>query len=313
MIPCHSRRTEDIERALGDLAEQVGAPICVIADGASELHQGVKNLENRGLEVMLLDDIKHKAANILKRLLKTDDRFAAFESRLGRTTADIQQTELDHFLPPKKRTKCRFMNLGKLIDWANMVMHHHRDREAAGRKGISPDRFEQKLGWLREFDQDLQQWTKVREVMSAVLTFTNVQGVYAGSVDELKKKLVALEPVGLAGSVMESLLACCQANEQKLLASQHAALRLPCSTEVLESSLASYKYIQKHHIRGTFTSLLATYPTLFSASDPPTLKLHLAQVTTKLKNSWLRKNKLNNSTQTRKTKAYKAALGLSTT
>lgn len=310
VIPGVSRKKEDVEKALLELAEEINPPLCIVVDGASELHEGVKAFENRGLDVVLMDDIKHKAANILKRLLGKQDRFAAFESNLGKTIASIQQTELDHFLPPKKRTKCRFMNLGKLIDWANMILHHHRYPDGAGLNGISLDRFNDKLGWLKAFENDIKQWSEIRQIISAVLKFSNRHGVYEGSVNDLKENLSAsVITCDLARQVMQQLLASCQANEHKLLASSHCTLRLPCSTEVLESSLATYKHLQKHHTRGTFTSLLATYATLFSTSTPDTIKDHLCGVSTKLKNSWLRRKGLTNSTQTRKSAAYKAALG----
>lgn len=310
VVPGKSRRKEDVEQALVELAKQTGAPICIVADGASELHQGVKAVQKRGFEVVLMDDIKHKAANIVKRLLGQHPRFREFESHLGKTIANIQQTELDHFLPPKKRTKCRFMNLGKLIDWANMVLHHHRHPDAIGHQTVSPDRFEEKLGWLKEFRHDLQQWSEVRQIISTVLTFTNRSGVYDGATSELKDELSAVVLTGdLPRKALEQLVACCQANEQKLLDSSYPISRLPCSTEVLESSLATYKQLQKHHQRGTFTSLLATFPALFSTSDPLTIKQSLKKVSTKLLRQWLSRNGLTLSTQTRKTAAYKAARG----
>ena len=151
-----------------------------------------------------------------------------------------------------------------------MVLHHHRHPDAAGHQTVSPDRFEEKLGWVKEFRHDLQQWSEVRQIISTILAFTNRSGVYDGATSDLKDELSAVVLTGdLPRKALEQLVACCQANEQKLLDSNYRTLRLPCSTEVLESSLATYKQLQKHHQRGTFTSLLATFPALFSTSDPP--------------------------------------------
>jgi hypothetical protein len=310
IVPSASRRKGDVQQALFDLSEEIGAPISIVSDGASELHQGTKALENRGFEVVLLDDIKHKAANILKKLLGQNPRFKEFESHLGKTTARIQQTELDHFLPPKKRTKCRFMNLGKLIDWADMVLHHHHHPQAVGLESVSPDRFEDKLGWLKEFEPDLNSWRECRQIISKVLEFTNRCGVYEGSTAALKDALSSvLVTSDLSRRVSQRLVSCCQANEQKLLDSSYRSLRLICSTEVLESSLAGYKQLQKHHQRGTFTSLLAVLPTLFVQTNWKMIRKSLEMISTKNMQSWLRRSGLTNSTQTRKTAAYKAALG----
>lgn len=310
IIPGTSRRKEDVEQALVELAEEIGAPLSIVADGASELHQGVKALENRGFEVVLQDDIKHKAANILKKLLGQHPRFKEFESHLGKTTANIQQTELDHFLPPKKRTKCRFMNLGKLIDWAEMVLHHHRNPDAAGRQSVSAERFEEKLGWLKEYEQDLHQWRQCRSIISTALKFTNGQGVYQGSTDALEEALLPLSVTSdLSRGVLKQLLACYLTNEQKLTDSSYRSLRLVCSTEVLESSLAGLKSLQKHHLRGTLTSLLAVFPTLFEKATPESIRHSLDMVSNQNLKNWLHKSGLTNSTQARKTAAYKAAFG----
>ena len=180
VVPTVLRTKEQVAEALVPLADQIGTPICIVSDGATELHEGVKHLENESAELILMDDVKHKAANLLKKILGRDERFAQFDGQVGKTTARIQQTELDHFLPPTKKTKCRFMNLGKLIDWAEMVRFHLKTPQAPGNQDVSADRVTEKLGWLFEYEQDLQQWCECRQVVSAVLEFTNREGVYAG-------------------------------------------------------------------------------------------------------------------------------------
>ncbi len=307
VVPTLSRRKEQVGEALVELADQTGAPISIASDGASELHEGVKWLENKGFEVVLVADVKHVAANLLKKILGQDKRFIQFDSQIGKTTAGIQQTELDHFLPPTKKTKCRFMNLGKLMDWAEMVRFHLKTPQAPGNRDVSAERVTQKLGWLLDFEEDLEHWRECRQVVSAVLEFTNREGVYAGATEALRKQLAELDlSSAIAQQLLNKLVDAYAKNERKLVSSSYAKLRVPCSTEVLESSLGRFKSLQRHHNRGTFTTLLAIYPTLFETTPPHRLAARLKQVATKGLKEWLQKAGLTNSTQARKAAAYAA-------
>ncbi len=151
--------------------------------------------------------MKHIAANLLKKILGQDKRFTQFESQVGKLTACIQQTELDHFLPPTKKTKCRFMNIDKLIDWAEMVRFHLKTPQAPDNQSVSAERLTEKLGWLLDFEQDLEPWCECRRVVSAVLEFTNREGAYVGATAALKQQLAELDvSSALARQVLDELV-----------------------------------------------------------------------------------------------------------
>jgi len=112
------------------------------------------------------------------------ERFKSFISEVGLTRHRVQQTELDQFAPPALRSKSRFMNVGKLLEWAMMVLYH-LDHPSASEAGISDERMEEKLGWLREYADDLQSWNQCQKVIDQSLTVINTMGL-----DEHTPKLV---------------------------------------------------------------------------------------------------------------------------
>ena len=308
VIPSKSRTKESVADALNALAGQIGTPICVLADGATELHEGAKVLQNNVENVLVLDDMKHKAANILKKTLGKELSFLEFESLIGKTTASIQQTELVHFLPPKKKTKCRFMNLVPLLNWAAMVIYHLQTPSAPGNDGVSADRLNEKLGWVLQYQEDLKSWQACQNIVSAFLVFTNEQGVYQGATDQLREHLAGLEVSldALCEQVRDQLVEAFSKCEQRLVNSPHASLRFPVSTEVLESTLGRFKQIQRQHNRGSFTSLLAAFSALLNPSTPETIARHLTTVNNRDVRNWVTKANLDNSTQAKKNKAYRA-------
>jgi hypothetical protein len=273
----------------------------VLCDGASELHEGVRSLEPLGFQGECLDDVKHKIASVLKRTLGRDQQFLAFEARLGPTTAALQQTELDHLLPPRKKQKCRFMNFDRLIDWATMIERQLAAPSASGR-------LQDKLGWVHDFAPELNQWRVLRAMIGETLNYANTQGLSLGASELLRQSLAPLLAGNgdhdLATTIHQELIALWENNERKLARLGDPTLRVPCSTEVLESAFGAFKALQAHHARGTFTSLLASFATLFDTCTPEKIAARFPQVSNRDLTAWLQDSHLANSTQSRRTKAY---------
>jgi hypothetical protein len=306
VMPTKSRDKVEVERQLTELAKQYGTPLAILSDGARELHEGALGLKTLGFQGVHLDDIKHKVSNLLKKKLGSDGRFKGFLAQLGQTTASIQQTELEHLLPPRKKEKCRFMSFGPMIDWATMVEHQLATRKSLDAK--TSERLREKLGWLEDFDDDLRCWRECRQLVGRVLEYTNQQGVFVGATRALRNLLSECPAESeVAQSLREEMISFYQSNEDKLSALAPAQTRLPCSTEVLESAFGSFKAIQREHGRGTFTSLLAVFATLFDKCTPEKIRKRFTQVTNEGLQQWLHSSSLTNSTQSRRALAYAQA------
>lgn len=307
LIPSQDRNKHEVATQFCKLAEQVGVPISIVLDGATELHEGAKCFAEAGKDVVILDDIKHKAANILKKVIGKSERFREFESHLGKATASIQQTELAAFLPPKKKEKSRFMNLSKLLNWCDMTLDHLHHPDSRACAEIDSARFKTKLGWLSQYAADLEVWQSCQNVVSSTLEFTNTCGIYRGVTADLNEHLDATSATDGAEAVevRRSLVAVVSRCEQRLLESCHANRRLTASTEVLESLLGGYKRLQRDQTRGTFTSLLSALPTLTQRLLPEAVKSYLETVSNAELKKWVREAKLGGSTQSQKTIAYR--------
>lgn len=299
VLPSNSRNKETVTEQLKQVADKLGMPVAILCDGAAEIREAVKALKPLGLQGPIIDDIKHKVCNYLKRTLVKDPRFMAFEASLGKCAACIQQTELEHLLPPSKKTKCRFMNLNRLIDWALMVQCQ------LSQPNISP-RLLEKLGWLKEFAKDIETWQGCRQLIGLTLEFANCKGLYLGSTDELTKQLKEVSATGeMANALLEAILGFYQTNEQKFKSIPNAPVKLPSSTEVLESAFGVYKTFQRGHQRGSFTSLLASFAGIFDCCSAGKIANRFARIRNKDVSQWLAESGLDNSTQARRVQAYK--------
>ncbi len=182
---------EALRRQLLDLRIQVqtlkyGVPMALVVDGAPELRDSAKVLQQQRPEMIVLNDFKHKAANILKATVDKDEYFIKFNSLVGSTRNAVQQTELAHLRPPHSKPKARFMNLAAILHWAAMIVWLLDHPEAKGHAGIADERFAEKLGWVREFSEGIAIWNECQDVVSAGVTFMNEQGLFRGATGALR-------------------------------------------------------------------------------------------------------------------------------
>ena len=68
--------------------------------------------------------MKYYVASIFEKLIRKDERFQSYLSKLDQTRDHVQQTELGHFTPSSQNPKARIMNHGPLLRWGQMVFYH---------------------------------------------------------------------------------------------------------------------------------------------------------------------------------------------
>jgi hypothetical protein len=100
----------------------VGRPAAYLKDCGSELHKALGLLEEQGLASPSIDDISHAVANMLKRRYQEHPQFVTFVSACGRVSGKLKQTMLACLAPPTVHTKARFMNVHRLVTWADRLL-----------------------------------------------------------------------------------------------------------------------------------------------------------------------------------------------
>ena len=113
---------DTIAELLKRLIAQMGRPAAYLKDSGSDLHKAAALLEDDGLGSPCLDDISHAAAGMLKRTYQHHPAFERFVSACGRVSGKLKQTLLACLAPPAVRTKARFMNVHRLVTWADRVL-----------------------------------------------------------------------------------------------------------------------------------------------------------------------------------------------
>jgi hypothetical protein len=290
-VPGTSWTRDDVRREYKNLAEQIGPPAYLVTDGAVELIESADALEIEGETPIVLRDMKHYAANVFEQLIGKDERFQEYLSKLGRTRSTVQQTELSHFTPPPQKPKARFMNLGPVLRWGQMVSYHLSHCHSKSRHDITAKRMNEKLGWVRGFRGQLAVWNRCQAVLQASLGFINRHGIYHGAAAKLKIELDELQSTHppdceLSTTMVAKLLAFVEESESKLPEGDRAWL----STENLESLFGHYKRLEGQHSKGGFTSLIAAMPMLLTHWTPDNVRASLTVVPVKAMQAWVHEN-----------------------
>lgn len=249
-------------------------------------YKGAESLKQRRCDTIVVQDFKHKAAVFLKSLLEKCPRFAEFNTAMGRARSAIQQTELAHLTPPSQKPKARFMNLGPTLEWASAISWLLDHPEAASRRGIAPERLEEKLGWLRSFAPELAAWRECQQVVNTGLRFINEQGLSCGVAEWLRAAFDATANGAASRQLADRLVAFVAAAETDLQPGE----RLPMSTEILESSFALYKQLEGQHSKGGFTSLLACFAALLKPATEESIRRSFSMVPVKRVREWTKTN-----------------------
>jgi hypothetical protein len=101
------------------LSASAGRPAAYLKDGGADLRKAIRLLDEQGLASPCIDDISHVIANLLKWWYQDQPILETFLSACGRVSGKLKQTVLACLAPPKVQTKARFMNVHRLIRWAD--------------------------------------------------------------------------------------------------------------------------------------------------------------------------------------------------
>jgi hypothetical protein len=124
-----------VEAVLHQVTTRTGKPVQIVSDHGSDVRKGIALFCQQAPSVVATYDISHAVAIQLKAHWRDDPHWQAFSKQAGTTLSAYQQTDLAFLLPPRQRTKARYMAVEAQIEWAQrLIAYHDRgDFSAIGR------------------------------------------------------------------------------------------------------------------------------------------------------------------------------------
>jgi hypothetical protein len=283
LVPMVEANKHSVAACLEAAAAEAGVPRAILDDHGADLHGGVEIFRAAHPRVVEIYDIKHKAACLLKALLERDPLWKPFAAAAAAAKGAMQQTELAALVPQSQRSKCRFMNLAGLVDWAVATLALLDDPAQLARAGISWDRASAKLGWLAGYRASLAGWSACHDLIGVTLEAVRDRGLYAQAGPDLAAALPAAE--GQAGELRGRLIEFVTAESSQVRPGEW----LPGSTEVLESLFGKLKSLERDQSKSGFTGLVLSLGAMVARLTPEAIAESLDRVRVRDVRGWCAK------------------------
>jgi hypothetical protein len=277
---------ESLDQHFEALQERVGMPRGIISDGARDLRLGVALFCARHPKqrVAWLYDIKHFTALLLKRELENNATWQAFTAAANRTKQQCSVTALAALNPPNQRGKARYLNLQELVAWGRKILELLDNPRGAEQLGLDAAKCMAKLGWLREYREAIEEWRAAMQVVEVTESHVRRQGVYQGLAEDLSSQLKAAATSPLSQRLRDRLLTHLAEQAGQTTENEH----LPASSEVLESLIGTYKYLQGEQSHHGVTSLVLGLGALMPRNLAPIITSALSAIGTRALTTWCR-------------------------
>jgi hypothetical protein len=286
LVPMKTSTREDVARCLEDAAAGTSVPRAIVDDHGVDLNGGVRIFQENHPDTVEIYDAKHKAACLLKSRLEKEPRWMAFCTAVGKARCAIHQTELGALSPPGPKPKARFMNLKGQLDWAAHILALLASPPESVPSWATRPRLEEKLGWIREFGDDLAEWRQWQAIVDQTVNFVGSQGLHAKTAVTLSRRLRPLLLTESGRQLAAELIRFVREQASQV----NPGERLPGSTEVLESCFGKFKTLEKGQAKGGFTSLLLSFGTLFAEATMEQVHKAMAAVPTGKVKEWCAKH-----------------------
>jgi hypothetical protein len=114
-----------VAAVLEQVSARTGVPVQIVCDHGSDLRKGIALFRRQAPSCVETYDISHAVATQLKAHWRDNAPWQAFLKQAGTTLSRFQQTDLAFLLPPRQRTKARYMAVDAHIEWAKRLIDHH--------------------------------------------------------------------------------------------------------------------------------------------------------------------------------------------
>jgi hypothetical protein len=298
LLPVESSTQEIVHQQLEAVSAATGImPAAILSDEGSDLSGGIDRFCQAHPETTRYRDLPHMVARLLKKRLEKNACWNAFLKQATQTKFQTNQTELAFLVPPRLRSKARYMNLQSMLKWAEKVLTVLDDPSLVSPSLCSVDRLNTKFQWLREYRKDLEVWSSWLSLTDRALDIVRRNGYCRSTADDVKQALTEISDTPEKELLKHELLEIVNAESSQV----RAGTRMPGSTEILESSFGKLKEIEGDQSRSGFTSLILVWAALFGTTTSEVIRQALTEVPVKLVKAWGRTN-LGPTIQSKRTK-----------
>ena len=282
-----SESTGDVvcEQLLG-VVKRTGVPRAILTDGGRNLLKGIALFRESHPHVSHNNDIVHKTALCLKKILAADDRWKEFLKQCGLSRKHCAKTAMAFLAPPTVRDQARYMNLQAVLKWAANMRQFINDPALNDGTHVEPWKVTIEFKWMEEFAESIEQWQRLLDIIEQAVHYVRWEGYHHKASRELEQRLVGLRGYALGDELIAQLLTF--VHDQSQTADAHE--RLLGSTECLESLIGKGKRLEGQQSRSGFTKMVLGMAACVVKPTCQAVQTALEAVKTKDLQAWATEN-----------------------
>lgn len=286
LFPVTKSNGDVVYQQLEETIAKTGIPRQIISDHGPDVKSGIERFCQKHVHTVFVYDITHKIATMLKRELSTDEKWNEFTALATSTRKKVQQTQLAAIAPPNQRTKARYMNVESLVKWGLGKLFLLKKSKGLSELECSKEYLNEKLGWLADFEYDLEKWNHHIQLVKEAETFIKFQGIYQGCHSDLMQ-LPTFRAKTFRGIFIKiELLNFIEQESRKAITDE----RLLGSSEIIESVFGKMKRLEHDQAKSGFTVFILSLSAIVSETTSEVVHKALETVSTTKIHEWFKNN-----------------------
>lgn len=244
-----SWKAEDIKPLINRLNANGLSCEYAVSDGGNNL---VKCFDE--LNITRIEDCTHAIGNLVEKRFKKDSCFEAFSKETAAFKRKIAMSKDAAYMPPRQRSKGRFLNLTPLAKWGTQILKRIEKPDFDPNSEIA-----KKLAWIHKYQPLIIEIQAISVTMNKLFKILKNKGLSHESAANCKEVFEEMKPPDWFINGVNKFL---KRNLEKL---PHLE-KILCCSDIIESFFGKFKArIKQSPAAGITESCLsiANYPTKF--------------------------------------------------
>ena len=103
-------------------SSKFGCPVQIVSDGGSDLKKAVALFREENPDTRWVYDITHRLALLVSKFFGADSHWENLCKQINQSRSNCQMTGLSFLLPPKERSRSRWLNVTEIVDWLERML-----------------------------------------------------------------------------------------------------------------------------------------------------------------------------------------------
>jgi hypothetical protein len=255
-----------VAQQLTDIFSRAGPPAAITKDCDATLNKGVRLwMEQAQTSVPVIEDISHVMASALKAQFEQTAHYQRFTTLATKAAKALRQTDLAFLVPPKLRSKGRFLSIGKLARWGEKLLEVLAVKGRA-KKGSPLARLRAALPGFLKLRPFITTFATTAVTVSELMDVLKNNGLDA-STDAPCRQLAARLPAD--SHVKQRLLA--WLDRHRAIQRQLTDRALIVSSDIIESLFGNFKCILERSPQADMNRTTLLLPVLCGNLNPARL------------------------------------------